>query len=129
MEATIPPLTLSQATAALAALPIAETLVAALDAAAARLAAGVRAELGTPPGGPHAAPWRQTGALEASIAHTTDGLTAQVGSNDPAARPQELGTARQPPRPFLAPAAAALAEPIAHDIAAALTALLARALT
>jgi hypothetical protein len=66
--------------------------------------------------------------LQASIAHTTTGLSAEVGSNDPAAAPQEYGTATIPPRPFLAPAVTALAEPIAHDIAAALTVLIARAL-
>jgi phage gpG-like protein len=92
------------------------------------LADTIRAELATPPGGPHDSPWQQTGALQASIGHVTTGLTATVGSNDPAAGPQEYGTATIPPRPFLAPAAAALAEPISHDIAAAATALLARAL-
>jgi phage gpG-like protein len=123
------PQTPGQAAAALAAIPIAETLSTAVQAAAVRLAEAVRAELATSPGGPHDAPWRKTGALQDSIACTSDGLTAQVGSDDPAAAPQELGTARIPPRPFLAPAAAFLAEPIAHDIAAALTAALARALT
>ena len=109
-------------------MPITETLTAALDAAAIRLADAVRAELATPPGGPHDSPWQQTGALQASIGYATKGLTAEVGSNDPAAGPQEYGTATIPPRPFLAPAATALAEPITHDIAAAVTALLARAL-
>lgn len=118
-----------QAAAALAATPIAETLAAAVEAAAIRLVGAVRAELATPPGGSHDMPWRKTGALQDSILHTGEGLTAQVGSDDPAAAPQELGTARTPPRPFLAPAAASLTEPIAHDIAAALTAALARALT
>ncbi len=122
------PQTPGQAAAALGAVAIAETLSAAVEAAAVRLADAVRAELATPPGGPHDAPWRKTGALQNSITHSTDGLTAQVGSDDPAAAPQERGTARIPPRPFLAPAAAALAEPIANDIAAALTVVLARAL-
>jgi phage gpG-like protein len=123
------PQTPGQAAAALAALPIAETLSSAVRAAAVRLAEAVRAELATPPGGPHDAPWRKTGALQDSIAYSSDGLTAQVSTDDPAAAPQELGTARIPPRPFLAPVAAAFAEPIAHDIATALTAALSRALT
>ncbi len=127
-ESLIPPQTPGQAAAALANLPITETLTAALDAAATRLANAIRVELATPPGGPHDQPWRQTGTLQASIAHSTNGLTAEIGSNDPAAAPQEYGTPTFPPRPFLAPAATALAEPIAHDIAAALTALLARAM-
>jgi phage gpG-like protein len=127
-EAPIPSHTPGQVAAALADLPIAETLTTALDAAATRLAGAVRAELATPPGGPHDQPWIQTGALQASITHTTTGLTAQIGSNDPAAAPQEQGTATIAPRPFLAPAAAALAEPIAHDIATTLTSLLARAI-
>ena len=119
------PFTPGQAADRLAALPIAETLATALAAAATRLADAIRAELSAPPGFPHDFPWRQTGTLQASIAQTIDGLTAQVGTDDPAAAPQEYGTASIPPRPFLAPAAAALAEPVAHDIAAALAALLA----
>jgi phage gpG-like protein len=118
-----------QATNHLADIPVAETLNDSLITAAARLADAVRAELAAPPGGSHGTPWRQTGTLEASITHTIDGLTATIGSNDPAAAPQELGTATTVPRPFLGPAATALAEPLAHDIAAALTAVLARALT
>lgn len=89
----------------------------------------MRAELATPPGGPHDTPWRRTGALQASIAHAADGLTAEIGSNDPAAAPQEHGTATALPRPFVSPVATALAGPVAHDIATTLTALLARALT
>lgn len=120
--------TLGQAAAALANLPITETLSNALEAAASQLANAIRAELATPPGSPHDIPWRQTGALQASIAHTTDGLIAQIGSNDPVAALQEHGTATAPPRPFLGPAVTAIT-PIAHDIATALTALLSRALT
>ncbi len=123
------PMTPGQAAAALAALPIAETLATALADQSARLADAVRANLATPPGGPHEHPWRQTGALQASIAAATDALAAQVGSSDPAAAPQELGTATVPPRPFLAPAAAALADPIARAIGHALADLVARRLT
>lgn len=89
--------TLGQAAAALANLPITETLSNALEAAASQLANAIRAELATPPGSPHDIPWRQTGALQASIAHTTDGLIAQIGSNDPVAALQEHGTATAPP--------------------------------
>lgn len=121
----ITPLSLTQAGAILAGLPIAEALATALEAAAARIADAVRDELATPPGGAHDTPWRHTGALAASIAHTADGLAAAVGSNDPAAAPQELGTATIPPRPFFAPVATALGEPVAHDVGAALAAVLA----
>ncbi len=121
----IPPLTPGQAAAALANLPITETLTTALEAAATRIADAIRAELATPPGGPHDHPWQRTGALQSSIAQTVTGLTVQVGSNDPAAAPQEHGTATIPPRPFLAPVAAAAGGPVAHDIATALTDLLA----
>ena len=122
-------MTPGRAAAALADLPIAETLATALAAQSARLAEAVRANLASPPGGPHEHPWQQTGALEASIASAADALTAQIGSNDPAAAPQELGTATIQPRPFLAPAAAALADPIARAIGQALADLVARRLT
>ena len=121
-------MTPGQAAAALADLPIPETLALTLAAQSDRLAEAVRASLATPPGGPHEQPWSRTGSLQSSIASTTDGLAAQVGSNHPAAPPQELGTARIPPRPFLAPAAAALAEPIARSIGQALADLIARRL-
>ena len=122
-------MTPAQAATALANLPIAETLTTTLAAQAATLAEAVRANLATPPGGPHDHPWRQTGALQASITLTTDALTAQISSAHPAAAPQELGAATIPPRPFLAPAAASLAEPIARTIGQALADLIARRLT
>jgi phage gpG-like protein len=122
-------MTPGQAAAALAAIPIAETLATAVAAQSARLAEAVRANLATPPGGPHDQPWRQTGALQSGIAATADGLTAHIGSNDPAAAPQELGTATIPPRPFLAPSAASLAESIGRDIGKTLADLLARRVT
>ncbi len=121
-------MTPGQAAAALADLPIAETLATALAAQSARLAEAVRADLATPPGGPHEQPWRQTGGLQASIAATTDAPRRRGRLQRPAAAPQELGTATIPPRPFLAPAAAALAEPIARAIGQALADLLARRL-
>ena len=49
---------------------------------------------------------------------------AAVGSNDPAAVPQELGTARMPARPFLAPVAAGMGEEVARAVAAAVVAAL-----
>lgn len=123
---TEPAMTPAQAAAALD-LPIATALQTALEAAANRIADAVRDVLATEPGGPHDTPWRQTGTLQASIATTIDGLTAHITSNDPAAAPQEYGTATIPPRPFLAPVATQLAEPIAHDLATAITSLLAGA--
>ena len=121
-------MTPAQAAAALADLSIADTLATALATQTQRLAETIRASLATPPGGPHDRPWRQTGALQASIAISTDALSARIGSTDPAAAPQEFGTIRDPPRPFLAPAAAAAAEPVARAIGQALADLLARRL-
>ncbi len=122
-------MTPAQAATALADLPITKTLTATLATQAATLAEAVRANLATPPGGPHDHPWRQTGALQASIMSTTDALTARVASSHPAAAAQELGTATIPPRPFLAPAAASLAEPIARIIGQTLADLITRRLT
>ena len=119
-------LSIVQAGAVLGSLPISETLTTALEAAAARLANSIRDELNNPPGGPHGMPWLHTGTLSDSIAHSVDGLDAMVGSNDPAAAPQELGTATTQPRPFLAPTAEALGEEIARDIGAALAGIISR---
>ena len=49
---------------------------------------------------------------------------AVVGSSDPAAVPQELGTAHMPARPFLAPVAAAMGEEVARTVGAAVAAAL-----
>lgn len=82
------------------------------------LAEGVRARLSEPPGGAHDAPWLESGALRNSIGTTVegdaDGARAVVGSRDPAAVPQEMGTARMPARPFLGPAAAEMGEEAAR---------------
>ena len=91
----------------------------ALEAAASQLEAAVKQELSHLPGADHATPWLRTGELRDSIAHIADEQSACVGSDDPAAVYQELGTRSDPPRPFLAPAAAAAAEDIAHAVAAA----------
>ena len=122
------PLTPSQAALALADLPIAETLAAALADQSERLAEAVRVSLATPSGGPHEEPWRQTGSLQSSISSVAEALTAQIGSDDPAAAAQELGTATIPPRPFLAPTGAAMAELIARGIGQSLADLIARRL-
>ena len=94
----------------------------ALDAAAARLAAEIRRTLATPPGGPHETPWRQTGALQASITHATEGDTAVVGSASLYAAAQERGSRTIPPRPFLLPAAQRLAPDLARSVGQAVAA-------
>ena len=53
-----------------------------------------------------------------------DGLQAVVGSSDPAAVPQEMGTAHMPARPFLAPVAAEMGEDVARGVAEAVVASL-----
>lgn len=93
-------------------------MAAALEGQAALLASAVRDGLGTSPGGAHAEPWRQTGALQASIGHLAEGLRATVGSSDQAAAPQELGTVHLPPRPFLSPIAAAMGAGMAEAVGA-----------
>lgn len=80
----------------------------------AHVAESVRALLSTPPGGPHAAPWLRTGTLRDSIGVGETGDGAVVASTADVAVHQELGTRRIPPRPFLAPVAAATV----HDVAA-----------
>lgn len=55
---------------------------------------------------------------------TADGLQAAVGSSDPAAAPQEMGTHATPPRPFLAPVAAGMGEDVARGVAEAVVAAL-----
>ncbi len=97
-----------------------DILATALADQAERLAQSVRDTLAEPQGsGAHDQPWRRTGALHDSIASTASGLEAAVGSNDPAAAPQEMGTSRIPPRPFLAPAAAAMGQNMAQAVAEA----------
>lgn len=103
----------------------AEILARTLAAEADRLAQAVRDGLSSPPGGgEHERPWARTGALHDSIAATAEGLEASVGSNDPAAAPQELGTSRIPPRPFLAPVAVAEGQAMARTLGATLASAL-----
>lgn len=86
-----------------------EVMAKALAEQAARMAARVRDGLSEPSGAAgHDEPWLQSGALRDSVGAQADGLQAVVGSSDPAAVPQELGTAHMPARPFLAPVAAGM---------------------
>ena len=109
---------LAELRARLEAVRPAEILATALAAEADRLAQSVRDGLATVPGaGDHERPWSQTGALHDSITASAEGLNASIGSNDPAAAPQEMGTIHLPPRPFLAPVAATQGAQIARTIA------------
>ena len=102
-----------------------EVMARALAEQAERLAETVRDGLLEPPGaGEHDRPWARTGALRDSVGAQADGLEAAVGSSDPAAAPQEMGTVHIPPRPFLAPAAAAHGEEIARAIGSEVAAAL-----
>lgn len=94
-----------------------EAMTRALAEQCDQLAAAVREVLSEPAGsGEHGSPWVRTGALRDSIAASVDGLEAVVGSNDPAAAPQEMGTSKMAPRPFLAPLAAGMGEAIARAV-------------
>ena len=116
---------LADVRARLQAIRPAELMATTLAAEAERLAQSVRDGLATPPGaGDHERPWARTGALHDSIAATSEGLEANVGSNDPAAAPQEMGTSKLPPRPFLAPVAAQLSAEVADAIGARVSAAL-----
>ena len=109
---------LSEIRARLAAIRAEDIMAAALAEQAERLAQAVRDGLATPPGaGNHDRPWSRTGALHDSIAVQSNGLEAAIGSSDPAAAPQEMGTLRMPPRPFLAPVAASMGEEVARGVA------------
>ena len=102
-----------------------EVMAQALAEQAQRMAARVREGLSEPPGGAgHDEPWLRSGALRDSVGAQADGLQAVVGSSDPAALPQELGTSRMPPRPFLVPVAAGMGEEVARAVAAAVVAAL-----
>lgn len=96
-----------------------EALARAIDSAAARLADAVRANLSHAAGESDDYPALRTGELRDSIDHASDGQAAVVGSMSRVALFQELGTATDPPRPFLAPAAAALGAELAREIGAA----------
>ena len=103
----------------LARVRVEEVMSRALAEQAERLAEAVRDGLSEPPGsGEHDRPWARTGALRDSVGAQTNGLEAAVGSSDPAAAPQEMGTSRMEPRPFLAPVAAQMGEEIAREVGA-----------
>ena len=94
-----------------------EVMAKALAEQAERMAARVREGLSEQPcGAGHDEPWLRSGALRGSVGVQAEGLQAAVGSNDPAAVPQELGTARMPARPFLAPVAAGMGEDVARSV-------------
>ena len=82
------------------------------------VARAVREVLATPPQGDHRTPWRGSGALHDSIEAVSEGNKAVVGSTSPAALAQEFGTEHMPPRPFLAPTAAAHADDVVQAVAA-----------
>jgi phage gpG-like protein len=92
----------------------------ALRECAARLEEAVRVGLSHRPGEEHAMPWLRTGALHDSISTDGDDARLIVGSDDPVAPAQELGTATIPPRSFLAATAAAASPEIAERIAEAI---------
>ena len=102
-----------------------EVMAPALAEQAERIATRVREGLSEQPGGAgHDEPWLRSGALRGSVGVQAEGLQAAVGSSDPAAVPQELGTARMPARPFLMPVAAAMGEEVARAVGAAVMAAL-----
>lgn len=114
---------LAELRARLAAVKPQELMSRALSEQASRMAAAVQESLSQPPGsGEHDKPWLQSGSLRDSVGSITDGLEAAVGSSDPAAAPQELGTVRMAPRPFLAPVAARMGEDVARYIGATVAA-------
>jgi len=87
------------------------------------MAAAVRENLSEPAGaGGHDRPWLQNGALRESVGMQADGLQVAVGSNDPAAAPQEMGTSQMQARSFLAPVAAGMGEEAARGVAEAVVA-------
>ena len=104
----------------LARLDMSATQHQSLEQAAAQLEDGIRESLSHAPGSSHDIPLLQTCTLRASIQHSADENSAVIGSPDGVAVDQEQGTKTIPPRPFLAPAAAAHGEQIAKSIAEAI---------
>ena len=91
-----------------------------LEEAAKQLEASVRETLSRRPGEDHSAPWLRTGSLHDSISTQVDEATASIGSADPVAVDQELGTRTIPPRPFLGSTAASEAARTVETFAAVL---------
>lgn len=95
---------------------------AALETVARRTQEAVQETLSVPSGGDHQAPWLQTGVLRDSIGHHSNNSAAVIGSSNPVAIDQELGTDNIPPRPFLSPTATALAPGIALEVGGSIAA-------
>jgi HK97 gp10 family phage protein len=112
---------------ALAALDVRSVAQDAILKAAEGMRDAVQDRLSHAPGGPHDAPWEVTGALRDSIGVSQDGDVVRVGSTDPVAVYQELGTVGLPPRPFLGPVAAAEGEGAAQAIGSAVRDAIAKA--
>ena len=113
--------TVAQFAAWLAQLPFDATRREALERSAALMADTVRQSLSEVPGeAEHGVPWRRSGALRASIGHQVDDDVAVVGSSDPVAVFQEIGTERDRPRPFLLPIAERDGEAVARSIGEAI---------
>lgn len=109
----------------LARVRVEEVMSRALAEQAEHLAQAVKEGLSTTPGSAeHDRPWLRSGKLQESVGSQADGLQAVVGTSDPAAAPQEMGTSKMAPRPFLAPVAAGMGEQIAHSIGAKVAAAL-----
>jgi phage gpG-like protein len=104
---------------ALAQLDLAATQREALERAVTQVEAAVKDSLSHVPGDDHSTPWIRTGGLRDSISHTVDESGALIGSNDPIAVYQELGTRTIPPRSFLASSAAGESDEVADSIGAA----------
>lgn len=101
----------------LALVRVEEVMSRALADQAEGLAEAVRDGLSNTPGSAeHDRPWLRSGELRESVGSQTDGLQAVVGTSDPAAAPQEMGTSKMEARPFLAPVAAGMGEQIARAI-------------
>lgn len=111
---------LTHAIARLARLDLPAATARGTQAAATHIAESITQSLSHPPGTQRTLPALRTGALRASITQHADASGAVIASISPVAVHQEFGTARIPPRPFLAPAAQRHADDAAALIAAAI---------
>ena len=102
-------------------LPFRESREAALKSAGSQLEDAVKASLSNLPGEDHASPWLRTGKLRGSVSHQSDDHVLAVGSDSQIAVDQEFGTRSIPPRPFLAPTAAAVGGDLIQTMARAVT--------
>lgn len=96
-----------------------ESREAALKSAGSQLEEAVKASLSHLPGEDHASPWLRTGKLHDSVSHQSDDHVLAVGSDSQVAVDQEFGTRSIPPRPFLAPTAAAVGRDLIQTMARA----------